>query len=190
MTIAQSAAEKLKRQFPDETFEVVTFRDETTIFVSRDKVVEICRFLRDDADLKFNFLSDLTAVDLLNRHRVEPDLPLDHPRFEVVYHLYSLEHYTFLRLKVRVSEDDAHVPTVTGVWSTANWHEREVFDMMGISFDGHPDPRRIITAEQVYDEVEERWKPMDGHPLRKDFDLDYQPVDFTVRIMDRHLAKE
>jgi NADH-quinone oxidoreductase subunit C len=101
--------------------------------------------------------------------------------------LYSLEHFHYLTLKVRVSADDCHVPTVTGVWSTANWHERETFDMMGITFDGHPDLRRILTPEQVYDERTQRWKPFEGYPLRKDFDLDYEPVDFTVQTIDRSL---
>jgi NADH-quinone oxidoreductase subunit C len=89
-----------------------------------------------------------------------------------------------------VPEEDPHVSTVTGVWSTANWHERETYDMMGIAFDGHPDLRRILTAEMVYDENTEQWKPFEGHPLRKDFSLDYQPVDFTVQKTTRHLPRE
>jgi NADH-quinone oxidoreductase subunit C len=179
VSVPDLAVEKLQKKFPH-AIEVYHFRDEVTVYVPRERIVEVCRFLRDDADLKFNFLSDLTAVDWWGRT----------PRFEVVYHLYSLVHFQRLRLKVRVEEDDCSVPTVTGVWSTANWHEREVWDMFGIRFEGHPDLRRILTPEQVLDERIGEWKPFEGHPLRKDFDLDYEPPEFTQRKIARHYAKE
>ncbi len=181
MTLQERALTRLRERFADATFEVSEFRGATTVFVPRERLAEVCVFLRDDDDLRFDFLSDLCAVDLLATNQQCQE------RFEVVYHLYSLSTYNFLTLKVRVPEDDARVSTVTGVWSTANWHERETFDLMGIAFDGHPDLRRILTAEQVYDERVQQWKPFAGHPLRRDFDLDYQPVDFTVQEIDRSL---
>ncbi len=174
------AVEKLQKKFPNAPFEVHHFRDDVTVYVPRERIAEVCRFLRDDPDLRFNFLSDLTALDWWGRT----------PRFEVVYHLYSLVYFQRLRLKVRVDEDDCWVPTVTGVWSTANWHEREVWDMFGVHIEGHPDLRRILTPEQIIDERDGEWKPFEGHPLRKDFDLDYEPPEFTQRKFNRHYAKE
>jgi NADH/F420H2 dehydrogenase subunit C len=104
----------------------------------------------------FDFLSDVTGVDRLN-------LPENSPRFEVVYHVYSIQHGRRLRLKVRVDEGQA-VPTVTEVWPTANWHEREVSDLFGVPFAGHPDLRRILMPDD--------WE---GHPLRKDYPVEASP---------------
>jgi NADH-quinone oxidoreductase subunit C len=119
----------------------------TTIYVSRDHVLDVARVLRDTPDLRFAFLAELTAVDVWPRE----------PRFEVVYVLVSIEHRLRLRLKVRLHGADAHVATVSGIWPAANWLEREVWDLFGIVFDGHPDPRRLLMPED--------W---DGFPLRKD----------------------
>ena len=111
-------------------------------------MVEICRFLRDDATLAFDYLVDVTAVDYLGST----------PRFELVYHLKSLTRGHRLRLKARVSEDDPRIDSVVPVWRGADWLERETWDLYGIRFDGHPDLRRIY----LYEEFE-------GHPLRKDY---------------------
>jgi NADH-quinone oxidoreductase subunit C len=119
-----------------------------TISVSRDDVVAIAGTLRDRADLRFDFLAELTAIDWWPRE----------PRFELTYILVSVEHTARLRLKVRVHGEDAHVATVSPIWPAANWLEREVWDMFGIVFDGHPDLRRLLMAED--------WE---GHPLRKDY---------------------
>jgi NADH-quinone oxidoreductase subunit C len=121
----------------------------------------VCRFLKGDLDLRYDLLMDMAGVDYLGRE----------PRFEVVYHLYSVPHNCRLRLKVRVSESDPIVPSVTSVWSTANWHEREAFDMLGIRFTDHPDLRRIYMPDDY-----------PGHPLRKDFpalgpDVEVDPRD-------------
>ncbi len=148
---------KLKEKFPDSILGSAEFRGELTIIVKRENIVSLCVFLRDDPELSFNFLSDLTAVDYLGRK----------PRFDVVYHLYSLDKNHRLRLKVKVEESES-VPSVTSVWSTANWLEREVFDLLGIGFVGHPDLRRIVLPED--------WK---GHPLRKDFTLTREEVMFS-----------
>jgi NADH-quinone oxidoreductase subunit C len=121
---------------------------QTTFYVSRDELPAVARVLRADADFRFDFLAELTAVDFWPRE----------PRFEVVYILVSIERRARLRLKVRLRGDDAHVGTVSGIWPAANWLEREVWDLFGIAFDGHPDPRRLLMPED--------WE---GYPLRKDY---------------------
>jgi NADH-quinone oxidoreductase subunit C len=120
---------------------------QATMYVERDDVLQVAQALRDQPDLKFAFLSELTAVDVWPHE----------PRFELIYILVSLVHRRRLRMKVRVHGADAHVATVTSVWPAANWLEREVWDLFGVAFDGHPDPRRLLMPED--------WE---GYPLRKD----------------------
>jgi len=117
--------------------------------VAPDDLVALCRYLRDEAELKFNFMSDICGVDFYPQN----------PRFEVVYHLFSIPFGWRIRLKCRLGEPLA-APTITGVWPTANWHEREAYDMYGIVFEGHPDLRRIYM-----------WAEFEGFPMRKDFPL-------------------
>ena len=131
--------------------EVREFRGELTIVVPREHLRRAAEFLRGDPELQFTFLADLTGVD---RFPIEP-------RFELNYHLLSLARRERVRLKVRVSGDDPVVESVTAVWPTANWHEREVFDLFGVRFEGHPDLRRILMPED--------WE---GHPLRKDYPVE------------------
>jgi NADH-quinone oxidoreductase subunit C len=150
-SVAEQAIYAIKDKFTDVVDEVVQRLGETTIYVKSHQIAEVCRFLRDDPNFQFNLLSDLTGVD----RGLEAE-----PRFEVVYHLTSLSKRTRLRLKVRVSEDNCHVPTVTTIWPTADWHERETFDLVGIKFEGHPNLRKILTPDDL-----------EGHPLRKDFPL-------------------
>jgi NADH-quinone oxidoreductase subunit C len=140
--------DRLKERFADAVQEVSEVHGELTLVVSREQIVDICRVLKDDPDLRYNMLMDVAGVDYLGRE----------PRFEVVYHLYSIPHNSRLRLKVRVAEKDLVVPSVTSVWGTANWHEREAFDMLGIRFSDHPDLRRIYMPDDY-----------PGYPLRKDF---------------------
>ena len=127
------------------------FRGDQTITVQKNVLIELFKFLRDDPSLDFKFLMDLTAVDYLNRKD---------NRFEVVYHFYSLKHNHRLRVKVPVSEDDCTIDSVSSLWKTANWYEREVWDLYGIKFNSHPDMRRIL----LYEEFK-------GHPLRKDYPI-------------------
>lgn len=127
------------------------FRGDQTITVQKNILIELFKFLRDDPELDFKFLMDLTAVDYLNRKD---------NRFEVVYHFYSLKHNARLRVKVPVSEDDCTIDSVSSLWKTANWYEREVWDLYGIKFNSHPDMRRIL----LYEEFK-------GHPLRKDYPI-------------------
>jgi NADH-quinone oxidoreductase subunit C len=131
------------------------FRGDTTAVVEPSTLVEALRFCRDEPNLAFDMLTDLTAVDYLKFPGRE-----DGPRFEVVYQLYSLAHNHRLRIKVRVDEDDPVVPSVVGLWPIANWLEREVWDMFGVRFAGHPDPRRLLMYEEFV-----------GHPLRKDYPI-------------------
>ena len=128
---------------------------DATAVVDRATLVEALRFCRDARELAFDMLMDLTAVDYQRYPGRE-----DGPRFDVVYHLYSLGHNHRLRVKVRVDEDDATVPTATDLWPIANWLEREVWDMFGIRFEGHPDLRRLLMYEEFV-----------GHPLRKDYPI-------------------
>lgn len=139
----------LQRAVPGVEFEPTSSVDlHPTLYVSRDDVPRVMRTLRDAGDLAFTFLAELTTADYWPRE----------PRFEVVYILVSPAHRHRLRLKVRLHGNDAHVATVSDVWPAANWLEREVWDMFGVVFDGHPDPRRLLMPED--------WE---GYPLRKDY---------------------
>lgn len=152
--------ERLRERFSDIGFERQTgdaVRDHT-VYVPADRIAEVCTFLRDDPELDFAMLSWLGGVDYLPRD----------PRFEVVYSLLSLTHNLRFHLKVRVGEENPRVPSVTSVWPTANWHERETYDFYGIEFTGHPDLTRILLPED--------WV---GWPLRKDSPLGYEEVAFT-----------
>jgi len=133
---------------------------ELTLFVPREHIASVCAHLKAAPGFEFDMLSDITGADRG---------PEEEPRFEVNYHLFSTKRFHRLRLKVLLNQEDTHVPTVTGVWRTANWHERETFDMFGVIFDGHPDLRRILLPDD--------WQ---GHALRKDFPLrGYEPYSLT-----------
>jgi NADH-quinone oxidoreductase subunit C len=146
----------LQREHSEWIVEIREAHREITIVVSRDNIVPACLFLKTSPDCSFDFLADVCGADRG---------PEEEPRFEVNYHLFSTTKYHRLRLKVLLNEEDVHVPSVTGVWRTANWHERETYDLFGVIFDGHPDLRRILLPED--------WQ---GHALRKDFPLrGYEP---------------
>ena len=147
--------QRLRDRFGAAIVDTHEFRGDTTAVVDRTMLVDALRFCRDEPALAFDMLTDLTAVDYLKFPGRE-----DGPRFEVVYHLYSLAHNDRLRLKVVVDEDDAVVPTAVPLWPIANWLEREVWDMFGVRFEGHPDPRRLLMYEQFV-----------GHALRKDYPI-------------------
>jgi NADH-quinone oxidoreductase subunit C len=142
--------ERLSTQFKDSIASVNEFRGELTVVVKKEDLVRVCDFLKHDEELKFELLEDLSGVDMYT--------PTD--RFQVVYHLFSLMNRYRLRVKVMVDESDLKVPTVSSVWSTANWHEREAYDMFGIIFEGHPDLRRLYMPDEF-----------EYFPLRKDFPL-------------------
>ena len=140
--------EKLKQRFGAEILGAEDARGEETISITRDHAYDTFRALRDEPGFEFNFLTDLTAVDWLERK----------PSYDVVYHLNSLTLGHRLRVKISVDAAEPWVPSVVGNWGAADWLERECFDMFGIDFRGHPDLRRIL----MYDSFE-------GHPLRKDY---------------------
>lgn len=151
-------ARKLRERFGELFSEPIEFRGEISLqLIDSERIADVCTFAKQD--LGFNYLVDISSLDNYG----------DDPRFTVVYHLYGLGHHCYLRIKTSVSEEKCEVPTVTGVWRTANWHEREIYDMMGIRFRGHPDLRRILM-----------WDGFKDHPMRKDYvepdDFEYEPT--------------
>ncbi len=142
--------EKLKLHFKDSIESINEFRTELTIFIKNNDIVKVCKFLHDDEELRFDSLRDVCGVD---QNRMGD-------RYEVIYNLFSLRNKFRLRLKVRIDENNPHIPTVTCIWPAANYSEREAYDMFGIIFEGHPDLRRIYMPEEF-----------EYHPLRKDFPL-------------------
>ncbi|MGR3761066.1 NADH-quinone oxidoreductase subunit C [Roseobacteraceae bacterium NS-SX3] len=162
--VAELPLAKVLERFSGKAEPDETAADMPCLCVAPEDLVELCRFLRDDRALQFNFLSDICGVDLFPGS----------PRFMLVYHLVSIPNHWRLRIKCRLSDPPA-APTVTPVWTTANWHEREAYDMYGITFDGHPDLRRIYM-----------WEEYEGFPMRRDFPLrgykdDYNPLGATRR---------
>jgi NADH-quinone oxidoreductase subunit C len=155
-------ADALKARLGDAIESVVEFRGETTIHVRPEAIADVCAFLRDDPSAAYDFLSDISAAD------VWPD----QPRFQVNYHLYSMAHNRRLRLKVNLREGQP-APSVTRVWPSANWFEREVFDLMGVPFENHPDLRRILLPDEYL-----------GHPLRRDAPLVVEEVQFSHNFED------
>jgi NADH-quinone oxidoreductase subunit C len=149
---AHPAIQALRAAFGDAVTDVVFFRDEVTVHVDAARLADMCVFLRDHDELAYRMLTDVTAVDMLNLRRA--------PRFDVVVTLYSISNRQRLRLKAAVAEDQS-CPSLTPVYKAAGWLERECYDMFGITFEGHPDLRRMLLAED-WDE---------GHPLRKDYPI-------------------
>jgi NADH-quinone oxidoreductase subunit C len=141
----------LQEKFPDDVVEVVEFRGDTTIVVKPERIVEMCTALRDNHETAFKYLSMIAGMDYAPQS----------PRFGVVYNLYCHKHHSRIMLKTLLADDAAPaIESVASVWSTAIWHEREAYDMMGIRFNGNPDLRRILMPDD--------WV---GHPQRKDYPL-------------------
>jgi NADH-quinone oxidoreductase subunit C len=157
--MSKALIELVKKNFPDAVLESHSQLGDDTVVLAPGRWKEVCRFLKDNLQSDMSMLTDLTAVDFPDRD----------PRFEVVAHLYSLSRGHRLRLKARVGDregETVEIDTLTELWASANWMERECFDMLGVKFLGHPDLRRILT----YPEFE-------GHPLRKDYPADkIQPL--------------
>lgn len=151
---ATGLSDVLGAALPGVAIEVAPTVDlQSTLYVQPDHVLSVLQALRDRPELRFEVLAEMTAVDYWPRE----------PRFEVIYLLISVQNRLRVRLKVRLPGEDPHVPTATGLWSSANWLEREVWDMFGIAFDGHPDPRRLLMPED--------WE---GYPARKDYPVQIQ----------------
>jgi len=149
------AVKKLKEKFQNSILEISTFRGEVTVLVSKGEFFEIGKFLHSDPDLQYHLLTDLCGLDLL------PQVP----RFEVVYHLCSIKNNQRLRLRTKVGDNES-ISSVESIWKVANWYEREVYDLFGISFENHPDLRRILL-----------WDGFEGHPLRKDYPVEGPDFD-------------
>ena len=142
------AVVKLKDRFADAILETKEFRGEVTVTVKKESILDVLKCLRDD--LRYNFLTDVTAVDYLGQS----------PRFQVVYHLMSIQNKDRIRVKAPVTENDCTIDSAASLWNAANWLEREAYDLMGINFVGHPNMVRILMTDD--------WV---GHPLRKDYPL-------------------
>lgn len=168
MATAVELAQQLREAFPETILAPTEFRGEITLVVQdAGRIADICLHARDT--LGFEMLLDLSSVDQYG----------DDPRWLVVYELLGLTHGHHLRLKTAISEEKGELPTVSRVWPTADWHEREVYDMMGIRFAGHPDLRRILM-----------WDGYPYHPLRKDFPLAGKPTDLPEVAFTRSAPQE
>ena len=155
MTTAADLAQQIKDKFGKLISEPARFRGELTLnLTNTDKIIEVCEFAKHK--LNFNYLIDISTLD---HHG-------DDPRFSVVYELYGIEHRQHIRLKTTVSEEQCEVPSVCKVWRTAEWHEREAYDMMGVKFTDHPNLKRILM-----------WEGYPYFPLRKDFPLEGKPTE-------------
>ncbi len=141
---------KLKERFNDSILDASEFRGDLSITVKREAAADAALFLRDDEEIKFDFCKDVTAIDWAKRKN----------RFTVVYIVYSHKNKNEIKLKIELDESDLNMPTLSNVWKSAGWYERETFDMYGISFTGHSDLRRVYMPEEF-----------EYHPLRKDFPL-------------------
>jgi NADH-quinone oxidoreductase subunit C len=160
MAVQSTLIKTIKEKFPAAVVSFHSFRNDDTIVIKKDNLKEIMLFLKNDKEMQFNMLIDVTAVDYLGSE----------PRFEVVYHLLSLPLKQRLRIKVPLEESEAELESITSIYPGANWFEREVYDMFGIKFKNHPNLKRLL----MYDEFE-------GHPLRKDFPLKKQYPRIPMR---------
>ena len=145
---SQDIFDSISKSFGEKLQQRTEFRGETSFAIAENNLREIATFCRNN--LSFDYLLDITSIDNFG----------EEPRFEIVYHLYSMPHALHLRLKLKLSDEVGVVDTISDIWPTANWHEREIYDMMGIRFNGHPDLRRILM-----------WDGYPFFPLRKDFPL-------------------
>ncbi len=158
MDHAEKSVGSLRAELSEKVLAVEVFRGESTIEIAREGIVQACRHLRESNELAFTYLAALTATDRWP----------EEPRFSVIYRLYSLTFNAFIGLRVRLSGQSPELASIESVFPAANWHEREVFDMFGITFVGHSDLRRLLMPHD--------WV---GHPLRKDQPLGYEEVQFT-----------
>lgn len=175
---APALAALLKDALPSAQIEAAPATDlQMNLVVGGADIIDVLRQLRDRTELRFSFLAELTAVDYW---------PAVEPRFELVYILVSIEHKLRVRVKVRLHGADPHVQTATSLWPAANWLEREVWDLFGIAFDGHPDPRRLLMPED--------WE---GYPLRKDYPVQirkkpetHEPMQVTAEEFRASVEKD
>ena len=169
--------DKIKAQFNEAILEAFEAKDMPVVVCQRDSTFALLKFLRYDSDFDFNLLTDLTAVDYLKYPQKQPK------RYAVVYHLYSLEKKHRLRVKVSLGSDSLTIESVIPLWKTANWLEREVYDMYGIHFENHPNLKRILNHIEFV-----------GHPLRKDYPIQRRQIltinDSLVDEMEKCLKEK
>lgn len=158
MDKVKTVAETVINKFGTDVVTAVEFRDEVHLIVGPASIVPVCEFLQQEGETKFDLLIALTAIDFWP----------EEPRFHVVYELFSLDSNISLGLRVPLMGEAPKLPTLETVYPNANWHEREVYDLFGIEFEGHSDLRRILMPHD--------WE---GHPLRKDYPLGYEEVQFS-----------
>jgi NADH-quinone oxidoreductase subunit C len=190
----QDLAAHAQEMFGESITAVHEFVGQLTLDIRRDRIAEICRTLRDDPAFAFEQLIDVCGVDYLDYGRESPTGPRKGPRFAAVYHLLSLRHNRRLCLRAYLDDESPMIASVTGIWNSANWYEREAFDLFGIVFEGHPDLRRILTDYGFI-----------GHPFRKDFPLIghvemrydaekkrviYEPVSIEPRVLVPRVIRE
>jgi len=157
----------LQNNFSDSLIKEDKFRGDISFYVKKEALFNICQTLQENTELDFKLLADITSVDWLN-HANERD-----GRFEIVYNLYSIKNKYRFFIKVLLKDENPEIDSVVDIWAGANWMEREVYDMMGIKFIGHPDMRKIITSDDLV-----------GHPLRRDFPLTWEQPKFTWNLDD------
>jgi NADH-quinone oxidoreductase subunit C len=150
MNIKELVNYKLQEKFPEITFEITDYKNQLAVIFDKENIVKVSYFFRDDEDMEFKLCEDVTAIDWARRKN----------RFTVVYHIFSLKLNSRIRLKADIDESDCNIDSVASVWKTADWHERETYDMYGIVFNNHPDLRRMYMPEEF-----------EYYPLRKDFPL-------------------
>jgi NADH-quinone oxidoreductase subunit C len=169
---ALDPAEAVRERFGDAVLHVKEFAGETTVIVENSKLPEVMKFFKETPGLFYNFLSDISAVDYYPSDYGDAfdggERDFRPERFGVSYHIYSMLYNRRLRVKTFAIEEEPVVETVTHLWLTADWLEREIFDMMGIDFTNHPDMRRLLMADD--------W---DGHPHRRDYPLGYETIQFS-----------
>ena len=190
----QDLAAHAQEKFGEAITAVHEFTGQFTLDIRRERIVEVCRTLRDDPAFAFEQIMDLCGVDYLHYGRESPAGPRKGPRFAAVYHLLSLRHNRRLCLRAFLDDENPMIGSVTGIWNSANWYEREAFDLFGIVFEGHPDLRRILTDYGFI-----------GHPFRKDFPLIghvemrydaekqrviYEPVSIEPRVLVPRVIRE
>ena len=160
--MVEKVKEFLSEKFGEAIIAESEFRDQLSLMINKDQLFDICNSLKSNKELDFAFLMDICALDWLGQDE-EAD-----GRFEVFYNLYSLKNKFRLLIRVRLTENDLDIDSLTSIWQTANWLEREVFDLFGVEFIGHPNLIKIVTTDELK-----------GHPLRKDFSLTYEMPQFS-----------
>ncbi len=158
----EKVKEFLKEKFGEAIIAESEFRDQLSLETNKDNLFDVCNSLKSNNELDFAFLMDVCAIDWLGQDEEA------NGRFEVFYNLYSLKNKFRLLIRVRLSGDDAEIDSLTSIWQSADWLEREVYDLFGIEFTGHPNLIKIVTPDELK-----------GHPLRKDFSLTYETPQFS-----------